>query len=1491
MATGKALNGKPYAGNPHVRFDEGEVAPAATPRRGSLLYKTKKSFYNNATVFCAVASAFICGVALADAPATASWVGGGDRDVITDPDNWQCFDAGGNVIADAIPDASATTVSITGTTTFNCPEGQSVIWKTLTISGTVNLGADCDWRGVGQIFGGFVAAGTTLNMKGHKLYVKASSDPNRRINVTDDSAAGSGGEFHIDVPEGVQFKNSAGWGSNNVFWFSGSVEVVKDGKGSYMPSYHNSGTGARYYQQTGGTRIHEGLVYLGNDAEGTKNETYYAQSNRPVFGAYGAPITIDAGGTLDYKGIYDIHRYGNMYMNGGTFTNTRAPAHPEWGANGTLVFRADSFIDVARTAHIAGPFTLNGHTLTATIAANQIWYCRAGSANNGTIKLEGAGVFKSYTEAITATNNVTYDIACAIDVTTSMSVSDYVARYTGAANTGTADFKVFGTFTPVADGFYPVTMQNGSVIDLSAKTGTWSSTGATGAIKFASGSVVTLDVGARSLAHGERVLAWSEVPENVAFRITGTSIADTESARMEADGVYYDVPDADVVATAHWVGAGARNDFDDPANWVCTNMVGALAVGAVPGDRSGVFFGVFNFDLTNAATIAKLSTYQSVALEPPMALTTDCDWSGLSVNDNLFAGKTINLAGHAFKLTAPEGVSQRTFTVTDAMELGGRFVLDVPQGVTFENTLITIGGTVAFVKDGAGLFIPHRYGQPYTGGNTVAAGTLRLYNDAVANSATFSPIKAGYGQPLGVHRTSVYVEAGAFYDINGVYDINCYPVVLRGGTITNSKAQTQYNWGSIGNVTLEADSFIDVAYPTVVFSGGTSVFTLNGYTLTAQFPASDEWRPPLYMRGVVVSNGTVTTTGSGYLDFHDDATAAETATFDVESCMTLNANVIVSNYVARHASIGGSGASAIHVLSSFKPFYDRFYNTVLHEGATIDLSALSDTMKSSTPIGALSYDVAASNITINVGARTLQANEHLIAWSAVPEGVTFTLVGDNVDGSKICVIENGVFYDVAADSTLVTSATWTGLAGNGDISNPDNWSCVNAHGNSVPNGVPGISANVQISGTYGASVATAAAMPWQSVTFGSISLMDDMDMRGFGNFFSLVTAGSTIDLRGHKLYVNTPSGNPPVALTVTDSTSDTSNPGELHITVPAGATFTNNRVTLSGNLKLVKEGTGVFMPQVYNLAYTGGNVIADGTLKLYNTNKDNSEYAFDQKNYPRPLGAYGVPVVVESGATFDINGVYGTNNQQFRLSGGTFISSYNQTHTTWGGLGNVTLSDDSFMNVGNSIVATSPYNLGGHTFTVSLASGKAFYLRSVVQDGTLCITGAGTLQTLNTAGSQTMDFDVAAALNVGATLNVRNYVARYEGSSNAGTAALNVYGTFTPVTDNFYGCTMQNGSTLDLTAKTEVWSTTGAFTNGANTVTFAANSVVNVALAADRELTFDEHGLAQVVAWETEPPDTTKFKLAGPALERKRPLLRRSGGLYMMRSMMMIIVR
>ena len=68
MATGKALNGKPYAGNPHVRFDEGEVAPAATPRRGSLLYKKSLFAVTSTMLALGVYTLFARDARFADAP-------------------------------------------------------------------------------------------------------------------------------------------------------------------------------------------------------------------------------------------------------------------------------------------------------------------------------------------------------------------------------------------------------------------------------------------------------------------------------------------------------------------------------------------------------------------------------------------------------------------------------------------------------------------------------------------------------------------------------------------------------------------------------------------------------------------------------------------------------------------------------------------------------------------------------------------------------------------------------------------------------------------------------------------------------------------------------------------------------------------------------------------------------------------------------------------------------------------------------------------------------------------------------------------------------------------------------------------------------------------------------------------------------------------------------------------------------------------------------
>ena len=118
MATGKALDGKPYAGNPHVRFDEGEVASctaeaslrrvhcrrqpeamtrpqvasrsevarglcasvcAATPRRGSLLYSMRKL-----TGKAAILAAAICMAVALPTFAEVTVVTAGENVSVTD---------------------------------------------------------------------------------------------------------------------------------------------------------------------------------------------------------------------------------------------------------------------------------------------------------------------------------------------------------------------------------------------------------------------------------------------------------------------------------------------------------------------------------------------------------------------------------------------------------------------------------------------------------------------------------------------------------------------------------------------------------------------------------------------------------------------------------------------------------------------------------------------------------------------------------------------------------------------------------------------------------------------------------------------------------------------------------------------------------------------------------------------------------------------------------------------------------------------------------------------------------------------------------------------------------------------------------------------------------------------------------------------------------------------------------------------------------------
>ena len=69
------------------------------------------------------------------------------------------------------------------------------------------------------------------------------------------------------------------------------------------------------------------------------------------------------------------------------------------------------------------------------------------------------------------------------------------------------------------------------------------------------------------------------------------------------------------------------------------------------------------------------------------------------------------------------------------------------------------------------------------------------------------------------------------------------------------------------------------------------------------------------------------------------------------------------------------------------------------------------------------------------------------------------------------------------------------------------------------------------------------------------------------------------------------------------------------------------------------------------------------------------------------------------------------------------------------------------------------------------------------------------------ANFRAVDLDpLNGALTVDGVLSVHDYNAVYSGNYGKGSAALNVYGTFTPGSIYFFGPTMQDGSAIDLSA-------------------------------------------------------------------------------------------
>jgi autotransporter-associated beta strand protein len=402
----------------------------------------------------------------------------------------------------------------------------------------------------------------------------------------------------------------------------------------------------------------------------------------------------------------------------------------------------------------------------------------------------------------------------------------------------------------------------------------------------------------------------------------------------------------------------------------------------------------------------------------------------------------------------------------------------------------------------------------------------------------------------------------------------------------------------------------------------------------------------------------------------------------------------------------------------------------------------------------------------------------------------------------------------------------------------------------------------------------------------SYNLAADEDWTDYESV-EVFSAGVIIDLKGHKMTVTGLSG----AGHITDSVGG----GELIFDVPAafasGYVARNNTVDLTGQLKLVKTGPGLLICSKAGQTYTGGTDILGGILRTAGGSSGKTMNDFSPLGYNSESSHNRV--YLGPNGTLDPASTAGWAYHDLTIDGGMISNTVANTQLP----GIARCFNPCFtVNADFTFATTEQYGwqigeLNGHTATVQVAPNKAFYLLSAATpptSGRLNIVGGGTIGTLTDypPNLSAIDFvDCNAALNLSGALSVHDYRPSCTANSGKGSAQLDVYGTFTPVSVYFYGPTMQDGSIIDLSEKTGEWSLASSLTTGANNKTkFVSGSTITINVGSRALKKGDK-----VISWtvETKPDETVVFKAKSCSLEA------REDGLYVasVKRGMVIIVR
>ncbi len=445
-------------------------------------------------------------------PIIAHWRGTVGDGALTNPDNWVSTNIANQAIS-AAP-TEATTVYLDGYVNISVPAGTTLVCKECLV-GDATLTADCDWSGLGTVV---LLDGSTVDLNGRNLTIcgfsvtgaegTATFTAPQMLHGTDIPPS----ELHVIVPEGEFLDN------RSVF-VNDHIRLVKEGAGVFT-SYRNDQT------YDGGTYVAEGTMRPGVTV-------YYH------FGVRYTTIQVAAGATFDlWSRVLNVY---HLQLDGGTIENTYNPATGDANTElNNLTLTADSRINFANieqnndiTLRSGVVWDLGGYTLTITFNGKDPDM----NVNNGvvirngtlvTVVPEGVSAW-FHDKGLVGRDGLTLDLSTTLrlnDKNLVSTVQNLIIRTTfpSVINDEGHILEIYGTYTPLSPYGMNMMMMDGSAIDLSSKTGAWSTTFVneknTFYLSFENNGTVTLNLNGRenlfalSQSDNPYVLTWETAPDD-----------------------------------------------------------------------------------------------------------------------------------------------------------------------------------------------------------------------------------------------------------------------------------------------------------------------------------------------------------------------------------------------------------------------------------------------------------------------------------------------------------------------------------------------------------------------------------------------------------------------------------------------------------------------------------------------------------------------------------------------------------------------------------------------------------------------------------------------------------------------------------------------------------------------------------------------------------------------------------------------------------------